>query len=177
MYILRNGTLKRNIIETWRKWQYPSTHQSTPRTYATRQSRETYHPGRKEDTPQRDGGPTPWPAADLGNQHPYKNQSDTSTFHSRRQELPEDLPTQTPPTPEYEQQWAPNTIQTVILICNAKGIPNEIAQKTVRHNWKTVVLEVYAWWWLIRAETCSILFVYVILILLLCRQKVHCVLQ
>jgi len=26
-----------------------------------------------------------------------------------------------PPTPEYEQQWAPNTIQTVILICNAKG--------------------------------------------------------
>jgi hypothetical protein len=41
---------------------------------------------------------------------------------------PEDLPTQTP-TPEYEQQWARNTIQTVILICNAKGIPNAIAQK------------------------------------------------
>jgi hypothetical protein len=49
-----------------------------------------------------------------------------------------------PPTPEYEQQWAPNTIQTVILICNAKGIANAIAQKTVRQNRKTVVLEVYA---------------------------------
>ena len=49
-----------------------------------------------------------------------------------------------PPTPEYEQQWAPNAIQTVILICNAKGIPNAIAQKTVRQNLKTVVLEVYA---------------------------------
>jgi len=73
------------------------------------------------------------------------------------------------PTPEYEQQWALNTIKTVI--CNAKGIPNAIAQKTVRQNWKTVVLEVYAWWWVIRAETCSILFVYVILILLLCRRK------
>jgi hypothetical protein len=30
------------------------------------------------------------------------------------------------------------------MICNAKGIPNAIAQKTVRQNWKTVVLEVYA---------------------------------
>jgi len=59
--------------------------------------------------------------------------SDTSPFHSRRQKLREDLQTQTP-TPEYEQQWAPNTIQTVILICNAKGIPNVIAQKTVRQN-------------------------------------------
>ena len=59
--------------------------------------------------------------------------SDTSPFHSHRQELPEDLPTQTP-TPEYEQQWALKTIQTVILICNAKGIPNVIAQKTVRQN-------------------------------------------
>jgi hypothetical protein len=29
----------------------------------------------------------------------------------------------------YEQQWAPNTIQTIIMICNAKGIPNAIAQK------------------------------------------------
>ena len=37
-----------------------------------------------------------------------------------------------PPTPEYEQQWAPNTIQAVIMICNAKGVPNAIAQKTVR---------------------------------------------
>ena len=87
---------------------------------------ETYHPGKKEDTPQRDGGPTPQPAADPGDKHPYKNLSDTSPFHSRRQELPEDLPTQTP-TPEYEQQWAPNTIQTIIMICNAKGIPNAIA--------------------------------------------------
>ena len=70
--------------------------------------------------------------------------SDTSPFHSRRQELPEDLPTQTP-TPEYEQQWPPNTIQTVILICKAKGIPNAIARKTVRQKLKkTVVLEVYA---------------------------------
>jgi uncharacterized membrane protein YebE (DUF533 family) len=69
--------------------------------------------------------------------------SDTSPFHSRRQELPEDLPTQT--HPEYEQQWAPNTIQTVILVCNAKGIPNAIARKTVRQKLKkTVVLEVYA---------------------------------
>ena len=59
---------------------------------------------------------------------PYKNPSDTSPFHSRRQELPEDLPTQTP-TLEYEQQWAPNTIQTIIMICNAKGIPTAIAQK------------------------------------------------
>ena len=33
------------------------------------------------------------------------------------------------PTPEYEQQWAPNTIQTIIMICNAKGIPNAIVQK------------------------------------------------
>ena len=32
------------------------------------------------------------------------------------------------------QQWAPNAIQTVTLICNAKGIPNAIAQKTVRQN-------------------------------------------
>ena len=95
---------------------------------------KTYHPGRKEDTPQRNGGPTPWPTADPGDKHPYKNLSDTSPFHSRRQEQPEDLPTQTPPTPEYEQQWAPNTIQTVILICNAEGIPNAIAQKTVRQN-------------------------------------------
>ena len=39
-----------------------------------------------------------------------------------------------PPPPEYEQQWAPNTIQTIIMICNAKGIPNAIAQKTVRQN-------------------------------------------
>jgi hypothetical protein len=31
--------------------------------------------------------------------------------------------------PKYEQQWAPNTIQTAIMICNAKGIPNAIAQK------------------------------------------------
>jgi len=51
-----------------------------------------------------------------------------------------------PSTPEYEQQWAPNTIQTVILICNAKGIPNAIARKTVRQKLKkkTVVLDVYA---------------------------------
>ena len=60
--------------------------------------------------------------------HPHKNLRDTSPFHSRRQELPEDLPTQTP-TPDYEQQWAPNTIQTIIMICNEKGIPNAIAQK------------------------------------------------
>ena len=33
------------------------------------------------------------------------------------------------PTPVYEQQWAANTIQTIIMICNAKGIPNAIAQK------------------------------------------------
>ena len=39
-----------------------------------------------------------------------------------------------PPPPVYEQQWAPNTIQTIIMICNAKGIPNAIAQKTVRQN-------------------------------------------
>ena len=32
------------------------------------------------------------------------------------------------PTAEYEQQWAPNTIQTIIMIGNAKGIPNAIAQ-------------------------------------------------
>jgi len=32
------------------------------------------------------------------------------------------------PTPVYEQQWAPNTIQTLIMICNAKGIHNAIAQ-------------------------------------------------
>ena len=56
-----------------------------------------------------------------------------SPFHSRRQELLEDLPMQNP-TPEYKQQWAPNTIQTKIMICNAKGIPNAIAQKTVRQN-------------------------------------------
>ena len=42
------------------------------------QSCETYHPSKKEDTPRRDGGPTPWPAADPGDQHPYKNLSDTS---------------------------------------------------------------------------------------------------
>ena len=118
----------------------------------------------------------PWHFADPGDQHAYKNLSDTSPFHSRRQALPEDLPTQTP-TPEYEQQWAPNAIETIIMICNAKGIPNAIAQKTVRQNWKTVVLEVYAWWWLKRAETCSVLIVFVILIQLLCRRKVHCVLQ
>ena len=29
----------------------------------------------------------------------------------------------------FVQQWAPNTIQTIIMICNAKGIPNAIAQK------------------------------------------------
>ena len=39
------------------------------------------------------------------------------------------LPTEKTPTPVYEQQWAPNTIQTIIIICNAKGIPNAIAQK------------------------------------------------
>ena len=55
--------------------------------------------------------------------------SDTSPFHSRRQEQPEDLPTEKTPTPVYEQQWAPNTIQTIIMFCNAKGIPNAIAQK------------------------------------------------
>ena len=33
------------------------------------------------------------------------------------------------PTPEYEQQWAPNTIKTVILICNAKGIPMQYLKK------------------------------------------------
>jgi hypothetical protein len=33
------------------------------------------------------------------------------------------------PTPVYEKQWAPNTIQAIIMICNAKGIPNAIAQK------------------------------------------------
>ena len=33
------------------------------------------------------------------------------------------------PTPDCEQQWAPNTIQTIIMICNAKGIPSAIAQK------------------------------------------------
>ena len=33
------------------------------------------------------------------------------------------------PTPDYEQQWAPNTIQTIIMICNAKGIPSAIVQK------------------------------------------------
>ena len=60
--------------------------------------------------------------------------SDTSPFHSRRQEQPEDLPTGKTPTPDYEQQWAPKTIQTIIMICNAKGIPNAIAQKTVRQN-------------------------------------------
>ena len=53
---------------------------------------------------------------------------DTSPFHSRRQEQPEDLPTEKTPTPVYEQQWAPNTIQTLIMICNAKGIHNAIAQ-------------------------------------------------
>ena len=55
--------------------------------------------------------------------------SDTSPFHSSRQEQPEDLPTGKTPTPEYKQQWAPNTMQTIIMICNAKGIPNAIAQK------------------------------------------------
>jgi hypothetical protein len=57
--------------------------------------------------PRQEGGyttkiqrPNPWLAADPGDQHPNKNLSDTSPFHSRRQELPEDLPTQTP-TPEY----------------------------------------------------------------------------
>ena len=60
--------------------------------------------------------------------------SDTSPFRSRRQEQPEDLPTEKTPTPVYEQQWTPNTIQTTIMICNAKGIPNAIAQKTVRQN-------------------------------------------
>jgi len=36
-------------------------------------------------------------------------------------------------------------IQTVILICNAKGIPNAIARETVRQKLKkTVVLKVYA---------------------------------
>ena len=79
--------------------------------------------------------------------------SDTSPFHNRRQALPEDLPKQTPP-PEYEQQWAPNTIpttslpntiQTVILICNAKEIPNAIARKNCKTKTvKTIGLEVYA---------------------------------
>ena len=83
---------------------------------------ETYNPGKKEDTPQRDGGPPPRPAADPGDQHPNKNPSDTSPFHSHRQEHPEDLPMEKTPTPVYEQ-WAPNTIQTIIMICNAKGSP------------------------------------------------------
>jgi hypothetical protein len=70
------------------------------------------------------------------NQKPRSNtavqnySSDTSPFHSRRQEQPEDLPTgKKTPTPDYEQQWASNTIQTIIMIFNAKGIPNAIAQK------------------------------------------------
>ena len=86
---------------------------------------ETYHPGKKEDKPQRDGGPGPPPIREKTS---TQNLSDTSPFHSRRQEQPEDLTTQTP-TPVYEQQWAPNTVQTIIMICNAKGIPNAIAQK------------------------------------------------
>ena len=57
---------------------------------------KTYHPGKKEDTPQRDGGPGPPPIRDT---HPHKNLSDTSPFHSRRQEQPEDLPTGKPPPP------------------------------------------------------------------------------
>jgi len=133
----------------------------------------------KPTTPagRRDGGPTPWPATDPGDQHPYKNLSDTSPFHSPRQELPEDLPTQTPTT-EYEQQWTPNTIQTVILTCNAKGIPQCNSSKNCKTKTeKTVVLEVYARWWPIRAETCSVLILYVILKLLLCRRKVYCDLQ
>jgi hypothetical protein len=40
------------------------------------------------------------------------------------------------PLMEYEQQWAPNTIKTVILICNAKGIPNAIAQKNCKTKLK-----------------------------------------
>jgi hypothetical protein len=73
--------------------------------------------------------------AKFKNQKPRSNtvvrnySSDTSPCHSCRQEQPEDLPTEKPPTPVYEQQWAPNTIQTIIMICNAKGIPNAIAQK------------------------------------------------
>jgi len=38
-------------------------------------------------------------------------------------------PMEKTPTPVYEQQWAPNIIQTIIMICNAKGIPIAIAQK------------------------------------------------
>ena len=66
---------------------------------------------------------------DPGDKHPHKNLSDTSPFHSRRQEQPEDLPTEKTPTPVYEQQWAPNTIQKISMICNAKGIPNALIQK------------------------------------------------
>jgi hypothetical protein len=65
-------------------------------------------------------GPTPWPAADPGDQYPYKNLSFTSPFHSRRQALPEDLLTQPPPHPPnisnsgHQKQLAatplPNTI-------------------------------------------------------------------
>ena len=94
---------------------------------------ETYHPGKKEDTPQRDGGTTPWPTADPGDQHPYKNLSDTrGSCHLDSIAVDKNyrkIYQRKPPTPEYEQQWAPNTIQTIIMICNAKGIPNAIAQK------------------------------------------------
>ena len=80
--------------------------------------------------------------------------------------------TQIPTTP------LPKTIQTVTLVCNAKGIPNAIARKNSKTKTvKTIGLEVYAWWWLIRAETCSELIVFVILILLLCRRKIYCDLQ
>jgi len=63
-----------------------------------------------------------------------------------------------------------------------KGIPIAIVrQKTVRHkNCKTIctiVLEIYAWRWLIRVETCSKVIIYVILklskyIILLCRRNI-----
>ena len=40
-----------------------------------------------------------WPTADPEDKLPYKNLSDTSPFHSRRQEQPEDLPTGKYPPP------------------------------------------------------------------------------
>ena len=55
-------------------------------------------------TTRQEGGYTtkgrrPWPTADPGDKHPYKNPSDTSPFHNRRQEQPEDLPTGKNPNP------------------------------------------------------------------------------